>query len=250
MFSQSFDVDKISIHAPLTGSDIPMSCPFTRTRQFQSTLPLRGATRVLFSDCRDHIQFQSTLPLRGATPAQCPGDSIQHDFNPRSPYGERRKRDRPERKLCEFQSTLPLRGATCGTLVVDTADWAISIHAPLTGSDLLFPVARGLFGNFNPRSPYGERHIADAYYQHPEDFNPRSPYGERQGGTRCVCRPVYFNPRSPYGERQSYIDACRRHSNFNPRSPYGERLLLAGFVLRSIYFNPRSPYGERLLISR
>ena len=33
--------------------------------------------------------------------------------------------------------------------------------------------------DFNPRSPYGERHIM-AYNIGPKiDFNPRSPYGER-----------------------------------------------------------------------
>ena len=57
----------ISIHAPLTGSDRLSKLTSLIQSGFQSTLPLRGATRVLFSDCRDHIQFQSTLPLRGAT---------------------------------------------------------------------------------------------------------------------------------------------------------------------------------------
>ena len=36
--------------------------------QFQSTLPLRGATRVTSGQTPEH-QFQSTLPLRGATPS-------------------------------------------------------------------------------------------------------------------------------------------------------------------------------------
>ena len=81
--------DDISIHAPLTGSDfLRLSTGFllfnfnprspygerlgTRpiipsTCQFQSTLPLRGATSK-FRKC-DHATalFQSTLPLRGAT---------------------------------------------------------------------------------------------------------------------------------------------------------------------------------------
>ena len=34
------------------------------------------------------------------------------DFNPRSPYGERRVLDKELERQTEFQSTLPVRGAT------------------------------------------------------------------------------------------------------------------------------------------
>ena len=55
-----------------------------------------------------------------------------------------------------FQSTLPLRGATPKRIHYYLLHH-ISIHAPLTGSDLvaLFRLLCGLY--FNPRSPYGER---------------------------------------------------------------------------------------------
>ena len=33
--------------------------------------------------------------------------------------------------------------------------------------------------NFNPRSPYGERHISVCINTSHSNFNPRSPYGER-----------------------------------------------------------------------
>ena len=57
---------KISIHAPLTGSDVLERFYMRPERGFQSTLPLRGATRRLRpTGCR--------IP----------------NFNPRSPYGER-----------------------------------------------------------------------------------------------------------------------------------------------------------------
>ena len=78
------------------------------------------------------------------------------NFNPRSPYGERRKIKNTESITAEFQSTLPLRGATNlrvirrlvsifqSTLPLRGATLGsggtytyplISIHAPLTGSD-------------------------------------------------------------------------------------------------------------------
>ena len=63
-----------------------------------------------------------------------PGAST--DFNPRSPYGERRFIPFLMQLHMLFQSTLPLRGATLGRkLHAGILD--ISIHAPLTGSDIL-----------------------------------------------------------------------------------------------------------------
>ena len=145
----------ISIHAPLTGSDI---------------LALRTLQR--------HYIFQSTLPLRGATVFLPPFFPPFDYFNPRSPYGERpadriaarrrpgfqstlplrgaTKRDQVERIKFQFQSTLPLRGATCARQKYFKKT-QISIHAPLTGSDSN-PKTPGCGpSHFNPRSPYGER---------------------------------------------------------------------------------------------
>ena len=82
--------------------------------------------------------------------------SISEDFNPRSPYGERP----PFITSYIFPHT-------------------ISIHAPLTGSDLVpYFLLRSQI-DFNPRSPYGERPKCSAKSTQTYDFNPRSPYGER-----------------------------------------------------------------------
>ena len=81
-------VNDISIHAPLTGSDSGARVAFVRHAdfnprspygerldtngyskinvQFQSTLPLRGAT-ICRTAAMLSSEFQSTLPLRGAT---------------------------------------------------------------------------------------------------------------------------------------------------------------------------------------
>ena len=79
--------------------------------QFQSTLPLRGATPSLAAILYGTTRFQSTLPLRGATYSYWISPSVQI-----------------------FQSTLPLRGATFSMRLVQHIV-SISIHTPLAGSD-------------------------------------------------------------------------------------------------------------------
>ena len=147
--------DIISIHAPHAGSDQghhchkrdggnfnprspcgerpPRSTSSSGSATFQSTLPMRGATRLHYpasrlqrisihaphagSDADGYVwlsvqlKFQSTLPMRGATLSA----------------GHRHAG-------CQFQSTLPMRGATRrGVAKSGTA--SISIHAPHAGSD-------------------------------------------------------------------------------------------------------------------
>ena len=107
---------------------------FYKDPEFQSALPLRGATQaggvharalrisirapLAGSDCtrpiraRNTFQFQSALPLRGATKG-CPAHSAHHGF----------------------QSALPLRGAT-RLRMHQLLTSVISIRAPLAGSDV------------------------------------------------------------------------------------------------------------------
>ncbi len=130
--SQPKVVLQISIHAPRAGCDSIQVVVTLRINQFQSTHPVRGATRGSVSSPA-RSGFQSTHPVRGAT-------------------GIRRRR--VLRAL--FQSTHPVRGATaqngncpcckqyfnprtpCGVRLTST-------HTPLVPS------------NFNPRTPCGVR---------------------------------------------------------------------------------------------
>ena len=57
--------------------------------KFQSTLPARGATSLRLTHARA-TSFQSTLPARGATQSGLRPTLWRHNFNPRSPHGERR----------------------------------------------------------------------------------------------------------------------------------------------------------------
>ena len=107
------------------------------------------------------LQFQSTLPLRGATICSLACGWRWMNFNPRSPCGERRMPGKQVMAAAKFQSTLPLRGATPARIKGKQRE-AISIHAPLAGSDeqRLHKVRKA--EHFNPRSPCGERHSSAA----------------------------------------------------------------------------------------
>ena len=152
-----------------------------RRRRFQSTLPLRGATcfkRTLLPTFTISIH----APLTGSDNRNF--DLVAHGkyFNPRSPYGERLPPYSYITYGLLFQSTLPLRGATHLGRELLCSD-AISIHAPLTGSDILLPYRHSVDHDFNPRSPYGER---------PRDLHSRGGIAIFQStlplrGATCVC---------------------------------------------------------------
>ena len=101
----------ISIHTPLAGSDDGQRLEHDRSDQFQSTLPLRGATHRTRLE-RDSKVISIHTPLAGS------------DLTRSS-----------HRTFDRFQSTLPLRGATSSFTVVAMIIPYISIHTPLAGSD-------------------------------------------------------------------------------------------------------------------
>ena len=127
-------------------------------------------------------------------------------FNPRSPYGERPKSQQKIADLFKFQSTLPLRGATV-TLRPQSLMRRISIHAPLTGSDFRLVVIRIPLLDFNPRSPYGERHILQKFISRRRDFNPRSPYGERPGLSLFFLEVVMISIHAPLTGSDKYFNS-------------------------------------------
>ena len=105
----------------------------TRKRLFQSTHPLRGATRedALFA-IRKAISIHA--PLAGCDFRKARFRPRGEYFNPRTPCGVRHETVRIIISARLFQSTHPLRGATtlrsCEAIKI-----LISIHAPLAGCD-------------------------------------------------------------------------------------------------------------------
>ena len=171
----------ISIHAPRAGSDdctpraaLPSTnfnprspcgerprLPFLpRTfRAFQSTLPVRGATRlqgsVYFSALGISIHApragSDNMDRRGAACLSnisihapragsdglsiCTLHIIHLDFNPRSPCGERLTGDDIAAAAQRISIHAPRAGSDAKAVVKNEHDFMISIHAPRAGSD-------------------------------------------------------------------------------------------------------------------
>ena len=148
---------RVSIHAPHTGSDLFPAQYNLRAREFQSTLPTRGATSIIIIHFSPLALFQSTLPTRGATPlsfickvpinvsihAPHTGSDLRHcclsdisitSFNPRSPHGERPSSGCKGRISVNVSIHAPHTGSDRGFRQLQTRS-GVSIHAPHTGSD-------------------------------------------------------------------------------------------------------------------
>ena len=143
------------------------------------------------------IGFQSTLPVRGATRQSPPSEPRYSNFNPRSPCGERRKIKISSGVKSHFNPRSPcgerhLPGGNaawvfyfnprspCGErpedLRAEALEMMISIHAPRAGSDLSLAACRkNPQSNFNPRSPCGERREAGAGEGDGESFQSTLP---------------------------------------------------------------------------
>ena len=190
----------ISIHAPRTGSDAanrlhnaiyrhfnPRSPHGERhnlaytlkfRKEFQSTLPARGATQN-YVDTLHGVTFQSTLPARGATKRLV---------------------------ICQQAMCISIHAPRTGS-DENLSKWfpspSISIHAPRTGSDKSRHTATFSAQNFNPRSPHGERLESACQNENAGNISIHAP---RTGSDAfpCPASRAYsnFNPRSPHGERR------------------------------------------------
>ena len=102
--------------------------------EFQSTLPMRGAT-FLLQDKEIMTIISIHTPHAGSDHYLHHTSSSSLNFNPHSPCGERHHVREKLFYSLSFQSTLPMRGATPITGISCTFCQRISIHTPHAGSD-------------------------------------------------------------------------------------------------------------------
>ena len=132
----------ISIHAPLAGCDIMGFLILLFLLNFNPRTPC-GVRQISTTKWSYTNVFQSTHPLRGATKGRRPRPAARRNFNPRTPCGVRLTyRVFAPVLLVHFNPRTPCGVRHLG-LVSKIITTKISIHAPLAGCDA--PGFAGLF---------------------------------------------------------------------------------------------------------
>ena len=145
-----------------------------------------------------------------------------------------------------FQSTLSVRRATY-VISRELCSCKISIHALREESDYNCDICAAKIPDFNPRSPWGERH--NFYFNCAFMFLFQSTLSVRRATERVsgglICN-YDFNPRSPWGERRCYFILRVVVTIFQSTLSVRRATCLGYSALtKNRYFNPRSPWGER-----
>ena len=150
-------IQPISIHAPHTGRDKPLLVIMFGTLIFQSTRPIRGATRGFVLDTKRQGDFNPRAPY-GARPRKQSYNERRKYFNPRAPYGARPTISKSPSGQLDFNPRAPY-GA----------------RPPMSRMPI---VSR----NFNPRAPYGARPVSGLMYTDSGTFQSTRPI---RGATAC-----------------------------------------------------------------
>ena len=127
-------------------------------------------------------EFQSTLPVWGATRCSPSANPWRSDFNPRSPCGERPVRDqRSGGRPVQISIHAPRVGSDL-LEAKGMLSHGISIHAPRVGSDGHGHGGGALPAPISIHAPrVGSDGGGPGKRRSGRDFNPRSPCGERPG---------------------------------------------------------------------
>ena len=211
-----------------------------------------GERREVSTVFPELAEFQSTLPVWGATTFSDIKPPLQVDFNPRSPCGERPGQipDASERRIISIHAPrVGSDGVTGGWYAV----CCISIHAPRVGSDLgvLHVQKTGLISIHAPRVG-SDRAVGESDGTLGEFQSTLPVWGATGDATRGQSKYLDFNPRSPCGERLPVVrQFFGDNSKFQSTLPVWGATCTSGSTIGSLGdFNPRSPCGERLSIAK
>ena len=138
--------------------------------------------------------FQSTRPIRGATRWASEDDRPTNDFNPRAPYGARPGRVLEALRRYDISIHAPHTGRDLSTWLRHSATVSFQSTRPIRGATTLPLRLTPRLRHFNPRAPYGARLTDNRLSVDTRNFNPRAPYGARR-----LLRSLW----STYGEFQS-----------------------------------------------
>ena len=167
-----------------------------QTGKFQSTHPLRGATKGGLGAILV-IAISIHAPLAGCDHGLHHHRARRRHFNPRTPCGVRRPQRRERR-----------------------AAKNISIHAPLAGCDARVRERQGWEKDFNPRTPCGVRPKRSTRSRRRSSISIHAPPAGsylRIHGRRRRVRD--FNPRTPCGVRPRHTWTATTRAGFQSTHP-------------------------------
>ena len=234
--------DAVSIHAPRAGRDLPCVVSYLRTGCFNPRAPC-GARRRAFRRLSAFLLFQSTRPVRGATRVPS-ASSLARRVSIHAP---RAGRD-VDSDAADHRAAVSIHAPRAGRdprLYHVPLPRRVSIHAPRAGRDPLSKDAHPTPVCFNPRAPCGARPRPTGCGNFFVSFNPRAPCGARLQRPPEHVTDRRFNPRAPCGARPCTRERSHDLRCFNPRAPCGARPLLHLASTPIICFNPRAPCGAR-----
>ena len=234
---------------------------------FQSTLPLRRATRMAWvyawnsihfnprSPCGERraarmdilvrVLFQSMLPLRRATCAAC-GSKLAWVFQSTLPLRRATRLVQGVRAYRHISIHAPLAESDGPVHAVLRNEFIISIHAPLAESDYNISNEIGATRYFNPRSPCGERPKAGTTGRRWPRFQSTFPLRGATVASLAFCWRLIFQSTFPLrGATRSGRQPVVPHRISIHVPLVGSDGKAGRRCTVSTYFNPRSPCGER-----
>ena len=171
-----------------------------RTRKFQSTLPVRGATVPAYPTAHPSaISIHAPRAGSDGPGVRAAGASGISIHAPRAGSDEQ---GHPAQFCTGAISIHAPRVGSDVSVPSVVALHDISIHAPRVGSDTCWTCSPASTRNFNPRSPCGERRWEVVQGILDSEFQSTLPvWGATGTSLDCLTDGDYFNPRSPCGER-------------------------------------------------
>ena len=235
----------ISIHAPLAGCDRPTSRPSCWRSYFNPRTPC-GVRPFLLLGGSDVLSFQSTHPLRGATRVSSGCDGALRDFNPRTPCGVRHVCACAAPAAVYFNPRTPcgVRPPRRGQPV--RAGCHFNPRTPCGVRRLAAPALDAEKQDFNPRTPCGVRPSASYTSSRVLDFNPRTPCGVRLDVLDCGKQHIQFQSTHPLRGATRMSSAAVSIRCISIHAPLAGCDLVGGVrVVDREDFNPRTPCGVR-----
>ena len=136
-----------------------------------------------------------------------PHSSGRCHFNPRAPYGARQAAPTTVTGTVPISIHAPHTGRDYKRLVTYILD-TISIHAPHTGRDQILVAVLAIPAPFQSTRPIrGATHIRSSSRRSRSDFNPRAPYGARPTGPAQSINCKAISIHAPHTGRDRSTDA-------------------------------------------